>query len=64
MPQPERSVTSDSLNRYAPAEVASPDPIALLDDVPLTENEAGYFKAARAENTLRGYRSDWSEFTT
>lgn len=25
---------------------------------------AGYVAAARAPNTLRGYRSDWSEFTT
>jgi site-specific recombinase XerD len=42
----------------------STDPVALLDDVPLTEDEAGYVEAARAANTLRGYRSDWSEFTT
>lgn len=24
----------------------------------------GYIEACRAPNTLRGYRSDWSEFTT
>lgn len=40
----------------------STDPVALLDDVPLTEDEAGYVEAARAANTLRGYRSDWNEF--
>ena len=38
------------------------DPVALLDQVPLTEDEAGYVEAARAANTLRGYRSDWNEF--
>lgn len=37
--------------------------LALLDDVPLTELEAGYVQAARAVNTMRGYRSDWREFT-
>jgi len=39
------------------------DPVALLDEVPLTSAEAGYVEAARAANTLRGYRSDWREFT-
>lgn len=38
------------------------DAVALLDEVPLTEDEAGYVEAARAANTLRGYRSDWNEF--
>jgi hypothetical protein len=27
-------------------------------------DEAEYVEAARAANTLRGYRSDWREFTT
>jgi site-specific recombinase XerD len=40
----------------------STDAVALLDDVPLTEDEASYVEAARAANTLRGYRSDWNEF--
>ncbi len=40
------------------------DPVALLDGVPLNEDEAGYVEAARAANTLRGYRSDWREFTS
>lgn len=40
------------------------DPLDLLDEVPLTDDEAGYVDAARAANTLRGYRSDWREFTT
>jgi integrase len=32
-------------------------------DRPLTEDEASYIAAARAPSTLRGYRSDWAEFT-
>ena len=38
-------------------------PEALLENVPLTPSEAAYVDAARAANTLRGYRSDWREFT-
>ncbi len=38
------------------------DPLALLDDVPLSDDEAGYVAAARAANTLKGYRSDWAEW--
>jgi len=30
----------------------------------LPEPEAAYARAARAANTLRGYRSDWADFTT
>jgi hypothetical protein len=44
--------------------VRRPGPVALLDDVPLTENEAGYVEAARAANIMRGYRSDWREYTS
>jgi len=40
------------------------DPVALLDAVPLTPDEAEYVEAARAANTLRGYRSDWREFAS
>ncbi|WP_168990288.1 site-specific integrase [Yimella sp. RIT 621] len=43
---------------------ATTDAVRLLDDVPLTEVETEYVEAARAANTLRGYRSDWTEFTT
>jgi integrase family protein with SAM-like domain len=39
------------------------DPLDLAVELPLTEDEASYVEAARAPNTLRGYRSDWSEFT-
>jgi site-specific recombinase XerD len=39
------------------------DALALAAGLPLTDDEAGYVEAARAPNTLRGYRSDWSEFT-
>src|SRR5688572_5138634 len=40
------------------------DALALASDLPLSADEAAYVEAARAENTLRGYRSDWAEFTT
>ena len=40
------------------------NPMELAAELPLTQDEAGYVAAARAPNTLRGYRSDWSEFTT
>jgi integrase len=44
------------------------DPIAALEDespqTALTTDEAHYVSAAQASNTLRGYRSDWREFTT
>ena len=43
------------------------DPIEILEPVPeserLSADEAKYVQAARAANTLRGYRTDWSEFT-
>jgi site-specific recombinase XerD len=42
----------------------STDPLDIVDDIPLTGEEADYVAAARASNTLRGYRSDWREFTT
>lgn len=39
----------------------------ILEQVPeserLSADEAEYVQAARAANTLRGYRTDWSEFT-
>jgi site-specific recombinase XerD len=40
------------------------DPLELAAGLPLGEDEAAYVAAARAPNTLRGYRSDWAEFTT
>ncbi|MBA2324344.1 MAG: site-specific integrase [Pseudonocardiales bacterium] len=40
------------------------DPLELAAGLPLSEDEAAYVEAARAPNTLRGYRSDWTEFTT
>ena len=33
-------------------------------DVTLDADEAGFVEAARAPSTLRGYRSDWREFTS
>jgi integrase len=44
----------------APAEVDVASPAIAQ----LPEGEARYARAARAANTLRGYRSDWREFTT
>jgi hypothetical protein len=42
--------------------VPSSDPLALVDAALLSEEEARYVGAARAANTLRGYRSDWKEW--
>ena len=42
---------------------SGPAASVLLDELPLSEDEAGYVEAARAPNTLRGYRSDWREFS-
>ena len=43
---------------------SSVDAVQVLEDVPLTEDEAGYVEAARAVNTMRGYRSHWRKLTT
>ena len=40
------------------------DPLALVDEAPFSQAEQGYVAAARAANTLRGYRSDWNEWCT
>lgn len=39
------------------------DALDLAAQMPLSQAEAAYVAAARAPNTLRGYRSDWAEFT-
>lgn len=39
------------------------DALDLVAETPLTGDEAAYVAAARAANTLRGYRSHWAEFT-
>ena len=41
-----------------------PDPMAIADHDQLSLEERRYIGAARAANTVRGYRSDWTEFTT
>lgn len=41
----------------------SSDALELVAGVPLTPDEADYVSRARSANTLRGYRSDWREFT-
>jgi len=49
-------------------EVADGGPVSdgalTVPDELLSEQERRYIAAARAPNTLRGYRSDWAEFTT
>jgi site-specific recombinase XerD len=45
-------------------ELTTSDPLDLVDGLPLSGGEAAYVAAARAANTLRGYRSDWAEFTS
>ena len=53
------------------AAASAPDPdsaghageLTRAGDRPLSAAEAGYVEAARAANTLRGYRSDWREFS-
>ena len=57
--------TSDTATNPARADAdVDVDAVTLFEDVPLTEDEAGYVEAARAANTMRGYRSDWREFTS
>ncbi len=47
-----------------PVTAPSSDALQLVADVPLTPDEADYVAKARSANTLRGYRSDWREFTS
>ena len=47
-----------------PDEVRQPDPMAIAEHDELSADERRYFIAARAANTVRGYRSDWTEFGT
>ena len=54
---------TDVTGERAPARQQA-EPLDLAAEQPLTADEAAYARAARAPNTLRGYRSDWSEFTT
>jgi integrase len=41
-----------------------PDPMAIPDHDELSVDERHYIGAARAASTVRGYRSDWTEFAT
>ena len=41
---------------------ASSDQLQVVDVAALSSEEAAYVRAARAANTLRGYRSDWAEW--
>ena len=47
-----------------PDEVRQPDPMAIAEHDELSADERRYIGAARAANTVRGYRSDWTEFAT
>ncbi len=65
--QPEHSNTDGCALTTEPDHVparSGTDPLELAAELPLTEDEASYVAAARARNTMRGYRSDWSEFTS
>lgn len=42
---------------------ATSDPLVLATESPVTADEARYVQAARSANTLRGYRSDWREWS-
>lgn len=46
-----------------PVDSADSDALALVDVERLSADEALYARAARAANTVRGYRSDWREWT-
>jgi site-specific recombinase XerD len=46
-----------------PAQVLT-HPVMVVADHTLTRDEARYVDAARAANTVRGYRADWTDFTT
>ena len=45
-----------------PTPATSSDPLQVVDVAALSSDEAAYVAAARAANTLRGYRSDWAEW--
>lgn len=51
-----------------PSPTTTSDPLHTLDELTpreqLSANEARYVAAARSANTLRGYRSDWKEWST
>ena len=47
-----------------PDEMGQPDPMAIAEHDELSADERRYIGAARAANTVRGYRSDWTEFAT
>jgi len=51
----ENEVTDTQLTPAGPTSLAAEDLV--------TDEERRYITAARAPNTLRGYRSDWTEFT-
>lgn len=48
-------------NQLQPAPTSAID---LAAEQPLSDEEARYVQAARSANTLRGYRSDWTEFSS
>src|SRR5690242_7947902 len=45
-------------------EIIIRDTGADIAPLPITEQVRQYVRASKAENTLRGYRSDWNDFCT
>ena len=60
-PAPRARVTVVSPAGRLPVPVT--DAVELSMAEPLTADEAGYVEAPRSANTMRGYRSDWRDFT-
>jgi hypothetical protein len=52
-------VSGDTVDRRS---LPPSGPLDLVDEVPLGDDERAYVGAARAANTLSGYRSDWAEW--
>ncbi|WP_185935088.1 site-specific integrase, partial [Mycolicibacterium hodleri] len=52
-----------TVGEHSPA-VTPTHPVDVVGDQSLTADEARYVDAARAANTVRGYRADWTDFTT
>ncbi|MCV7137112.1 tyrosine-type recombinase/integrase [Mycobacterium hodleri] len=53
-----------STGDHSPVPRPTTHPVAVVADQTLTAAEARYVDAARAANTVRGYRADWTDFTT
>src|SRR6185312_13629185 len=54
-------MTGDASGAAGLPDRSDPDALDVTAESPLTVDEAAYVDAARAPNTLRGYRSDWAD---